>query len=101
MEDIGSAPCSTADVQFGANVFCPRPHIRKSESFAAVSDARTVISDFEHKIWWIPSQADADDCWPGVPNGIADRFLSDSQEILLDRWRQAFFAYAAGTKTTA
>ena len=44
---------------------------------SVLCDSRAVASDFEHKIWWTPSQADADDCWPGVAGGIADRFGLD------------------------
>jgi hypothetical protein len=35
-----------------------------------------VISDFEYKVWWSPSQADADDCWLGVANSIASGVIA-------------------------
>jgi hypothetical protein len=71
------------------DIFGTSPHVGKSESFSArrlrISHAGSIVSDLKNKVWWLASEVNADDGRLGMADRVADCFLSNSQEILLNR----------------
>jgi hypothetical protein len=73
----------------------PKPSV-PADSGLTIPDPLSVTSST--RLGPIPAKADADDRWLGMANRVADRFLSDSEEVLLDRRRQEFFGYTVPMK---
>src|SRR5262249_55216182 len=72
------------DLQDAADLSSAIVHDSETEPVALVepglySDA--VISDLQPQAAWLSKQRQANVSWPSVPHGIADRFLSDPEQL--------------------
>src|SRR5262249_27634326 len=91
--------------QIAPQFFGPGLHVGQPEALDArrlrISDTGAVLGDLENEVRGIATHAHVDDRRLGMPPGVAHRFLRDSEEIFLGRWRQALFGYTGGMKITA
>jgi hypothetical protein len=79
-------------------MFGPGLHIRQVESLferrLRIRDSESIVGDLKNEVWGVATKTNGDDGRLGMANGVAHCFLSDAEEVLLDRGRQAFFGYA-------
>src|ERR1700730_12499625 len=77
----------------------------QSEAFtflqASSGDSRSIIFYFKNEIRRFPAKCHAYHCRPGVANGVADRLLGKTQQLMLYPRRQTFFRYVVGPEITA
>src|SRR5208337_4339462 len=80
-------------------------HVTQSEAFTflqgSFGDSRSIIFYFKNEIRRIPAKSHAYHCSLGVANGVADRLLSNTRQLMLYARRQSFFGYVVGPEITA
>src|SRR6266446_10522546 len=68
---------------------------------AGTGDSRSIIFYFKNEIRRFPAKRHAYLRRLGLANGVADRLLGKTQQLMLYPWRQTFFGYVVGPEITA
>jgi hypothetical protein len=79
-------------------------HIREAESFfercLSIGDAKSIVGDLKNQVCRIARNGNAYERRLCMPHRVAYRFLSNSEEILLDGLRQTLFGHTSGIEIT-
>src|ERR1700730_8578021 len=93
------------DILFSVDLRGSCAHVTQSEAFtflqAGTGDSRSIIFYFKNEIRRFPAKHHAYHGRLGVANGVADRLLGKTQQLVLYPWWETFFGYVVGPEITA